>query len=164
MQKQNQSMGHAQIGAPHTKHVLPHALCVSSPAAPSWRWKQNLAELVDPLPSRASPHAPWEEGICCLEILREKVVCRHRSGCKKGQIRGQADFFFPNCQAVLRQKNVSACTWLRRPSSVAMYAYRKCMPRANKHLDEKWVQHCQTLHRQKLKHMKSAVDNKPPPK
>jgi len=44
-----------------------------------------------------------------------------------------------------------------------MYAYRKCMPRANKHLDDKWVKHCQNLHRKKLKGMKAAIDNKPPP-
>jgi len=44
-----------------------------------------------------------------------------------------------------------------------MYAYRKCMPRLNKHLDDKWVKHCQGLHRNKLKTMKAAIDNKPPP-
>jgi hypothetical protein len=32
-----------------------------------------------------------------------------------------------------------------------MYAYRKSMPRLNKHLDDKWVKHCQRLHKQKLK-------------
>jgi len=45
-----------------------------------------------------------------------------------------------------------------------MYAYRKSMPRLNKHLDDKWVKHCQRLHKQKLKQMKPAIDNKPPPK
>jgi len=38
------------------------------------------------------------------------------------------------------------------------------MPRLNKHLDDKWVKHCQKLHRQRLKEMKPAIDNKPPPK
>jgi E3 ubiquitin-protein ligase TRIP12 len=37
------------------------------------------------------------------------------------------------------------------------------MPRLNKHLDDKWVKHCQGLHRNKLKTMKAAIDNKPPP-
>ena len=46
----------------------------------------------------------------------------------------------------------------------AMYRYRKCMPRGNKHLDDKWVKHCQELHRSKLRSMKAAIDNKPPPK
>ena len=45
-----------------------------------------------------------------------------------------------------------------------MYRYRKCMPRANKHLDDKWVKHCQGLHRRKLKEMRPAIDNKPPPR
>ncbi|KAJ1471254.1 KIAA1430-like protein-domain-containing protein [Baffinella frigidus] len=45
-----------------------------------------------------------------------------------------------------------------------MYAYRKAMPRLNKHLDEKWVKHCQQMHRKRLKQMKPAIDNKPPPK
>ena len=45
-----------------------------------------------------------------------------------------------------------------------MYAYRKSMPRLNKHLDDKWVKHCQSLHKQKLQHMKAAIDNKPPPR
>lgn len=45
-----------------------------------------------------------------------------------------------------------------------MYRYRKCMPRVNKHLDDKWVKHCQNLHRKKLKSMKAAIDNKPPPR
>eukprot|EP00283_Hemiselmis_rufescens_P024790 CAMPEP_0173437744 /NCGR_PEP_ID=MMETSP1357-20121228/18305_1 /TAXON_ID=77926 /ORGANISM="Hemiselmis rufescens, Strain PCC563" /LENGTH=205 /DNA_ID=CAMNT_0014402945 /DNA_START=93 /DNA_END=707 /DNA_ORIENTATION=+ len=45
-----------------------------------------------------------------------------------------------------------------------MYAYRKSMPRLNKHLDDKWVKHCQRLHKQRLKQMKPAIDNKPPPK
>jgi hypothetical protein len=45
-----------------------------------------------------------------------------------------------------------------------MYAYRKAMPRANKHLEEKWVKHCQKLHRNKLRLMKPAIDNKPPAK
>lgn len=43
-----------------------------------------------------------------------------------------------------------------------MYAYRKSMPRANKHLEEKWVQHCQKLHRKRLTQMKPAIDNKTP--
>ncbi len=38
------------------------------------------------------------------------------------------------------------------------------MPRLNKHLDDKWVKHCQNLHKQKLEHMKAAIDNKPPPR
>ena len=38
------------------------------------------------------------------------------------------------------------------------------MPRLNKHLDEKWVKHCQQMHRKRLKQMKPAIDNKPPPK
>ncbi len=38
------------------------------------------------------------------------------------------------------------------------------MPRANKHLDDKWVKHCQGLHRSKLKGMRPAIDNKPPPR
>lgn len=38
------------------------------------------------------------------------------------------------------------------------------MPRANKHLDDKWVKHCQGLHRRKLKEMRPAIDNKPPPR
>ena len=37
------------------------------------------------------------------------------------------------------------------------------MPRLNKHLDERWVKHCQQLHRTRLKQMKPAIDNKPPP-
>ena len=45
-----------------------------------------------------------------------------------------------------------------------MYAYRKAMPRLNKHLDDKWVKHCQQMHRKRLKQMKAAIDNKPPPK
>ena len=45
-----------------------------------------------------------------------------------------------------------------------MYAYRKAMPRVNKHLDDKWVKHCQQMHRKRLKQMKAAIDNKPPPK
>jgi hypothetical protein len=45
-----------------------------------------------------------------------------------------------------------------------MYAYRKCMPRVNKHLEDKWVKHCQELHRKKLRSMKASIDNKPPPK
>jgi len=52
---------------------------------------------------------------------------------------------------------------VRRGGVAAMYAYRKCMPRLNKHLDDKWVKHCQGLHRNKLKTMKAAIDNKPPP-
>eukprot|EP00285_Hemiselmis_virescens_P011257 CAMPEP_0173377708 /NCGR_PEP_ID=MMETSP1356-20130122/994_1 /TAXON_ID=77927 ORGANISM="Hemiselmis virescens, Strain PCC157" /NCGR_SAMPLE_ID=MMETSP1356 /ASSEMBLY_ACC=CAM_ASM_000847 /LENGTH=183 /DNA_ID=CAMNT_0014330569 /DNA_START=83 /DNA_END=631 /DNA_ORIENTATION=- len=43
-----------------------------------------------------------------------------------------------------------------------MYAYRKSMPRANKHLEEKWVSHCQKLHKKRLTQMKPAIDNKPP--
>lgn len=43
-----------------------------------------------------------------------------------------------------------------------MYAYRKSMPRANKHLEEKWVKHCQKLHRKRLTQMKPAIDNKTP--
>jgi len=38
------------------------------------------------------------------------------------------------------------------------------MPRANKHLDDKWVKHCQNLHRRKIKEMRPAIDNKPPPR
>jgi hypothetical protein len=38
------------------------------------------------------------------------------------------------------------------------------MPRANKHLDDKWVKHCQSMHRRKLKEMRPAIDNKPPPR
>eukprot|EP00285_Hemiselmis_virescens_P000236 CAMPEP_0173410568 /NCGR_PEP_ID=MMETSP1356-20130122/74909_1 /TAXON_ID=77927 ORGANISM="Hemiselmis virescens, Strain PCC157" /NCGR_SAMPLE_ID=MMETSP1356 /ASSEMBLY_ACC=CAM_ASM_000847 /LENGTH=186 /DNA_ID=CAMNT_0014372201 /DNA_START=129 /DNA_END=686 /DNA_ORIENTATION=+ len=38
------------------------------------------------------------------------------------------------------------------------------MPKLNKHLDDKWVKHCQRLHKQRLKQMKPAIDNKPPPK
>ena len=45
-----------------------------------------------------------------------------------------------------------------------MRRYRKCMPRGNKHLDDKWVKHCQNLHRAKLKQMRPAIDNKPPPR
>mmetsp|Transcript_2561 Transcript_2561/g.7049 ORF Transcript_2561/g.7049 Transcript_2561/m.7049 type:complete len:241 (+) Transcript_2561:83-805(+) len=43
-----------------------------------------------------------------------------------------------------------------------MYHYRKCMPRANKILEEKWVKHCQDLHRKKLKEMRSYVDTTAP--
>jgi hypothetical protein len=46
--------------------------------------------------------------------------------------------------------------------SLIMYAYRKSMPRANKVLEDKWVKHCQQLHRRKLKEMKSRVDTTPP--
>ena len=38
------------------------------------------------------------------------------------------------------------------------------MPRSNKVLDDKWVQHCQGLHRRKLKEMRPAIDNKAPPR
>jgi hypothetical protein len=45
-----------------------------------------------------------------------------------------------------------------------MYAYRKSMPRLNKHLDDKWVKHCQRLHKQKLKQVRAhTLEPKGPP-
>eukprot|EP00294_Goniomonas_avonlea_P009900 CAMPEP_0114561416 /NCGR_PEP_ID=MMETSP0114-20121206/11992_1 /TAXON_ID=31324 /ORGANISM="Goniomonas sp, Strain m" /LENGTH=219 /DNA_ID=CAMNT_0001747049 /DNA_START=42 /DNA_END=701 /DNA_ORIENTATION=- len=45
-----------------------------------------------------------------------------------------------------------------------MYLYRKAMPRGNKRLDEKWQRHLQELHRERLKTVKAAIDNKAPAK
>lgn len=45
-----------------------------------------------------------------------------------------------------------------------MYAYRKAMPTSNKRLDDKWQTKLRALHKQRLKHVKSGVDNKAPPK
>jgi len=35
-----------------------------------------------------------------------------------------------------------------------MYRYRQCMPRANKHLDDKWVKQRQQSHRRRLQEIR----------
>ncbi len=64
-------------------------------------------------------------------------------------------FFLGPTVSVLVGLQLLGGSWGRAAHySSRMYAYRKSMPKLNKHLDDKWVKHCQTLHRQRLKQVR----------